>query len=348
MKLIDLYHNSSLKAELTALIVFVVSYSFLTTLVSFSAKKVKILTDKTSNTYDNAIVDVIESTSKLFIFLLSIFIALTYASKNELVDEYVNKAFIFLMLIQTGVWLNTFFASFSSAYFEKRSQNDPGSLSAFGLINFLSKFVIWSIVLLLILDNLGLDISALVTGLGVGGVAVALAVQNVLGDLFASLSIILDKPFVVGDFIIVDDMLGSVEKIGIKTTRLRSISGEQLIVSNSDLLSSRIKNYKRMDERRAIFQIGVTYDTSEEKLKEIPSLVKTIIESKKNVRFDRAHFKNFGDFSLNFEIVYYILSQDFIEFMNVQEEINLEIFSTFNSKKIEFAFPTQTLHIQNQ
>jgi len=170
----------------------------------------------------------------------------------------------------------------------------------------------------------------------------------ILGDLFASISIVLDKPFVIGDFIIVDNFLGSVEHVGLKTTRLRSVSGEQLVMSNSDLLKSRIRNYKRMYERRILFTIGVTYQTPLEKLKLIPNIIKDIIESQDEARFDRVHFKEYGNFSLNFEIVYWVQSPDYAIYMNIQQAINLEIYQRFEEQGIEFAYPTQTLFMAKE
>jgi small-conductance mechanosensitive channel len=210
---------------------------------------------------------------------------------------------------------------------------------------FVIRLVLWSVVALLVLDNLGVDITALVAGLGVGGIAVALAVQNVLGDLFASLSIVLDKPFVNGDFIAIGDLVGNVEHVGLKTTRVRSLSGEQLVFSNADLLSSRIKNFGRMNERRIAFSIGVTYDTPRETLRQIPEMIKRAVESEDEARFDRSHFKEFGDSALMFETVYYVLVPDYAKYMDVQQAINLSIHEQFEASRIEFAFPTQTLHI---
>jgi small-conductance mechanosensitive channel len=192
---------------------------------------------------------------------------------------------------------------------------------------------------------MGIDITALVAGLGVGGIAVALAAQNILGDLFASWSIVLDKPFLVGDFIIIDGYSGTVEHIGLKTTRLRSLTGEQLIFSNSDLLKCRIRNYKRMQERRIVFSFGVLYETPLEKLKEIPGIVKDIITSIENTRFDRAHFASYGNYSLNFEVVYYVLSSDYTVYMDIQQKINLALFEEFQKKDIVFAYPTQTIYV---
>lgn len=199
----------------------------------------------------------------------------------------------------------------------------------------------------MILDNLGVNITGLVAGLGIGGIAVALAVQNILGDLLASLSIVLDKPFVIGDFIVVDSLSGTIEHIGLKTTRIRSLSGEQLIFSNNDLLKTRIRNYKRMSERRIVFSFGIIYQTPTEKLKNVNKIVRDIIEKTENARFDRVHFKEYGDSSLNFEVVYFVIDPDYNIYMDVQESINLEIFRQFGEEGIEFAYPTQTLYVSN-
>ena len=211
----------------------------------------------------------------------------------------------------------------------------------------MARLILWVIVLLLVLDNLGVNITGLVAGLGIGGIAVALALQNILGDLFASLSIVLDKPFVIGDFVVVDTLSGTVEHIGLKTTRIRSLSGEQLIFSNNDLLKSRIRNYKRMSERRIVFSFGVVYQTPLEKLKAVKEIVGDIIEKVENARFDRVHFKEYGDSALNFEVVYFVSTPDFNIYMDVQEVINLEIFRRFQEEGIEFAYPTSTVYVQN-
>jgi small-conductance mechanosensitive channel len=205
--------------------------------------------------------------------------------------------------------------------------------------------VVWAAVLLVLLDNLGVNITTLIAGLGVGGIAVALAAQNVLGDLFSSLSIVLDKPFVVGDFIVVGDFLGSVEHVGLKTTRLRSLSGEQVVFSNTDLLNSRIRNYGRMFERRIVSSIGVTYQTPVAKLRRIPEIIREIVEEQDRVRFDRAHFQTFADSALTFEIVYYVLTPDYNYYMDVQQNINLALFERLAAEGVEFAYPTRTVFV---
>ncbi|MFW5785638.1 MAG: mechanosensitive ion channel family protein [bacterium] len=205
--------------------------------------------------------------------------------------------------------------------------------------------VIWVIGVLILLENLGIQISTIVAGIGISGIAVALAAQAVLGDLFSYFVVLMDRPFDVGDFVIFGDIMGTVEKLGIKNSRIRSLSGEQIIVPNGDLTSSRMHNYKQMEERRVIFSIGLVYETPADALETVPGLLQDIVEGQEGVRFDRAHFKSYGDFSLNFEIVYYVLSPDYTVYMNIQQAINLAIYRAFEERGLEFAFPTRTVHL---
>jgi small-conductance mechanosensitive channel len=210
------------------------------------------------------------------------------------------------------------------------------------------KVLIWAGGIVFLLDNLGFKVSAVVAGLGIGGVAVALAAQAVLGDLFSYFAILFDRPFEIGDFIILDDYMGTIEHIGIKTTRIRSLGGEQVVMSNSDLTNSRIRNYKRMARRRVVFRFGVVYQSSAEQLKEIPAIIREIIIKQEKAEFDRAHFFAFGDSSLDFEVVFYVLSGDYTQYMDIQEGINLAIMEEFASRGIEFAYPTRTLYMSKE
>jgi small-conductance mechanosensitive channel len=210
------------------------------------------------------------------------------------------------------------------------------------------KVVVWTIGAIFLLDNLGFDISAVVASLGIGGIAIALAAQGILGDLFSYFSILLDRPFEIGDFIIVGDLVGTVEQVGIKTTRLRSLTGEELVAANTDLTSSRIQNFKRMERRRIVFSLGVTYETAQDHMQQIPELIQSAVEKTDHVTFDRAHFGSFGDFSLNYEVVYYVESSDYAVYMDAQQTINLAIKSAFESAGIEFAYPTQVLYLADQ
>jgi len=287
----------------------------------------------------------INSTSALVILVVSTFLASTVLNLPAIADLYMRKAAVVAVILQFGLWSGHFITILIEHYF-KLSGREAQQASGVTIIKFIVKFAVWVGIVLLILDNFDVNITALVTGLGVGGVAIGLATQSILSDLFASLSIILDKPFQKGEFIAVGEMSGTVERIGLKTTRMRSIDGEQLVFSNSDLLQSRIRNYEYVTERRNVLRLGVVYGTPVEKLQSIPDLLRGIIEANPRVRFDRVHFKSYGDYALNFEVVYFVLDKDYGVFMDVQQEINLAIYAAFAAEGIEFAYPTQTLFVQ--
>lgn len=285
----------------------------------------------------------LRSTKFFFLIGLSIYAGSQTLSLPASYTRRLDFMIFLLFLLQVAFWGGWLITFLTDQAIEARKETDEPMQAGLEMARFLGKFALWVVLLLLVLDNLGVNITALMAGLGVGGIAVALAVQNILGDLFASLTIVLDKPFVKGDFIIVGESMGTIEKIGLKTTRIRSLTGEQLIMSNTDILQSRIRNYKRMQERRVVFQIGVVYQTPLEQVKKIPELLKEIIEPQESVRFDRAHFKEYGPFALNFEVVYWVLSSDYNLFMNIQQTINYLIYERFEREKIEFAYPTQTV-----
>ncbi|MFQ5775564.1 MAG: mechanosensitive ion channel family protein [Kiloniellaceae bacterium] len=279
-----------------------------------------------------------------FLAVIALYAGAYYLDLPDKAVGVLSAALVVVVFFQFGLIGTYALITWAEGY--ERAKDDPTLKTTFGAVRFLGQLAIWSFALLLALDNLGVDITALVAGLGIGGIAVAFALQSILNDLFASVSIILDKPFEAGDFIIVGDLLGTVERIGVKTTRLRSLSGEQIVLSNNDLLQSRIRNYKRMNERRVVFSVGVTYETPAEKLAAIPAMLREAVEAQPFTRFDRAHFKQFGDFALVFEIVYYMLMPDYNLMMDAQQAINLTIFGRFAEEGIEFAYPTQTIHLR--
>jgi len=289
---------------------------------------------------------IIKSVKRFLIPIL--YLGALYLAINSLnFPEGVSKVLQAIYLVLAALFLIRFvitISNFMLMKFIEKTKEEEDARKIKPLLSVLN-FAIWVIGLLFLLDNLGFQISTVVAGLGVGGIAVALAAQAVLGDLFSYFVIFFDKPFEIGDFIIFDDKVGAIEKIGIKSTRVRSLSGEQLIISNSNLTNARVHNYKRMEKRRVVFSLGVTYQTKPEQLRAIPTIIKEIIEANELVTFDRSHFKNYGDFSLNFESVYFVNSADYLEFMNVQQEINLNIYEEFAKREIEFAYPTRTLFI---
>jgi small-conductance mechanosensitive channel len=282
-------------------------------------------------------------TTLAFMLVVAIFAGLSAVGFKAGVDGVLHSVLAIALFWQVGLWASTALAEWLDHRRKVTMSEDKAAASSIGIIRFVTRTAIWAMVLLLTLDNVGIDITALVAGLGIGGIAVALALQNVLGDLLASLSIALDPPFVLGDFLVVGDHMGAVEYIGIKSTRLRSLTGEQIVMSNADLLSSRLRNFGRMYERRVTFTIGVTYDTPRDALRRIAPALRTIIEAQDDVRFDRAHFAKYGPYSLDFEVVYYVLSADFGRYMDLQQAINFRIHEEFEAMGVEFAYPTQTL-----
>jgi small-conductance mechanosensitive channel len=311
-------------------------------------KHFKSYTNRTHTDFDDLLVELLSKTSLVVIFVFSLLVALLYLDVNEFIRGIRKHIIIIALITQFGFWTD----GLISYYIKKKTRDEAfrsGSrvtqLKAIGL---LIKFVVWIVVVIFIISNLGFNVTTLITGLGIGGIAIALALQNVLGDVIASLSIIFDKPFEVGDYIAVDDLSGDVVDIGLKTTRVKSLSGEQLIFSNNDLLKSRIKNYKKMNERRIMFTLGVVYETPHEKLVKIPEILKEIITDEPQTKFDRAHFYSYGDFSLNYQIVYFVLSRNYTDYMNAQQSINLAVFKKFNEEGIEFAYPTQTLLVNKE
>lgn len=298
------------------------------------------------DTWQYEVIKVVQRTNLIFILVLGVFVGSLVLVLPAAIHEILRSAFVIVACLQGALWLDRLAAVIAERRLSKAQLEPSATRNAVALLNFLGRVAVWSLVLLLMFANLGINITPLVTGLGIGGVAVALAAQNILGDLFASLAIVLDRPFEVGDFIILGDQhLGTVERIGVKTTHIRSLSGEQLICSNTNLLSSRIHNYKRMHERRVVFSLGVTYDTPVEKMEALPDVLREIIESQELVRFDRAHFQTYGDFALTFEIVYWVLSPDYNLYMDKQQAINLAILRRFKGMGVEFAYPTQTVYV---
>ena len=287
---------------------------------------------------------IVASTRLWLLVPMAMYAGATAVQLPDKLDHALDRLVVVVLLLQAAFWINALIKLWLNGQIERRRQTDGEAVTALVLLQFIARTLVWTLFLLVILNHLNFNVSALVTGLGVGGVAVALAVQNVLGDLLASLSIVFDKPFVVGDFIIVDNFMGTVERVGVKTTRLRSLSGELIIFSNSDLLKSRMRNYKQMYERRVAFNLNVAYGARTEQLEAIPAVLKQLIETNSPVRFDSSHFKEFGESALVFEAVYYVLSADNNLFMDIQQKINLEIHRYFAAQGLEFAHPVRTLH----
>lgn len=305
-------------------------------------RRLRRVAKRTDTQLDDILVRMLSATRWTTFAALGLLVLARIVHLPDLARLRVDQAVLIFWLLQVGTWGATAFEAWIEL---RRDSADAAARTAMGALRFVVRTAIWATVLLLILDNLGVDITALVTGLGIGGIAIGLALQNILGDLFASLSIVLDKPFVVGDYIVVDTMSGDVEYIGVKSTRIRSLSGEQIIFGNSDLLKSRIRNFKRMQERRHLFRFGVEYGTPPQALRAIPGWVKAIIDEQPLARLDRVHFAEFGASSLDFEVVYFCKDPTFKALMDTQQSINFALFEKLAAEGVAFAFPTRTLHI---
>lgn len=311
----------------------------------FAVARIRALSLRTETGVDDLIADVLSRTRTFFIVAIGVNVAKDWLAIPAPWRGRLHTVIVLLFFLQVALWGTAAAKFLLERYRTEKLKSDRGAASMIGALQFLVILLVWSVVALLALDNLGVNVTALVAGLGVGGIAIALAVQNILGDLFASLAIILDKPFVVGDFINVDDRVGTVEHIGLKTTRVRSISGEQIIFSNADLLGARIRNFGRMEERRIVFTLGVIYQTPRSDLERIPQLIRDAVTCEEHARFDRSHFSNYGASSIDFETVYYVNSADYGQYMDIQQRIYLRIHEAFENANVDFAYPTQTLFL---
>jgi len=336
--------NNTVYNYLVALGIFILSIIIIKIAKKILINRLKVWVKKTKNIFDDFLVDILEKLVSPFLYFLAFYLGIS----SLVLNAYFTKAVNFLA---TGV-LTFFIVNLIlkitdhgvKIYWQRNNQSEILEHSLSGAIKVI-RFVVWSLAIIFFLDNLGFKITTVIAGLGVGGVAIALAAQAILKDLFSYFSIIFDRPFKIGDFLIIGDLLGTVEHVGIKTTRIRSLGGEQLIFSNSDLTDSRVRNYKRMDKRRVVFKLGVIYQTSLKDLKEIPVIIEKIIKGIEDTIFDRAHFFSYGDFSLLFEVVYYVIGSDYNKYMDIQQEINFAIKEEFGKRKIEFAYPTQSIFL---
>ena len=284
-------------------------------------------------------------TSLLLLAPPAIFLGIRALSIARDTYQLAQQIATIALIAQVALWTTAGVDFWLARYRRSRVQVEPHAVTTINAFRLAALAAIWTVAALAAISNLGFDITALVAGLGIGGIAVALAVQNILGDLFASLSIVLDKPFVVGDFITVGTEAGTVEYIGLKTTQLRSISGEQLIISNGDLLKSRIRNFKRMAARRIVFRVGVVYQTAADTVEKIPGMIRAAIEQQQRTRVDRVHLMNLGDSAIEFEAVYWIDSAEYITYADTHQAINLALLRTFAASNVQIAYPTRTLHV---
>jgi small-conductance mechanosensitive channel len=307
-------------------------------------KRLRKLAEKTATTLDDFFIGILRKTLVPMAYFGILYLSLNTLALAPFVKRGIDIAAAAVLTIYAARFFTVLMGYGFNIYWTARGKTEALKRSLNGILR-VANMIVWGLAIMFLLDNLGFKISAVIAGLGIGGVAVALAAQAVLGDLFSYFAIIFDRPFEIGDFIIIGDFLGSIEYIGIKTTRIRSLGGEQLVFSNTDLTNSRVRNYKRMDKRRVVFKVGVTYQTTLDEVKAIPGIIEKIIKGTGDTVFDRSHFFSYGDFSLVFETVYYVMGSSYNKYMDIQQKINFAIKEEFEKHGIEFAYPTQTLYM---
>ncbi len=336
-------HNRILD-YLICLSIFLISIIVIQIFKRFLLKRLRKWAKRTATTIDDFLIRMIEKELLPLFYFGAFYVSIQGLTLNPALEKGINVLGLILLTIFGVRFLLAVIVYGLENYWVKKEKDVAKKQGLKGILMTV-KVIVWGLAIIILLDNFGIKVSALIAGLGIGGVAIALAAQSILGDLFSYFSIFFDRPFEIGDFIIVGDLLGTVEHIGIKTTRVRSLGGEQLVFSNTDLTNSRVRNYKRMDKRRVVFRLGVTYETGLRELKEIPVVITNIIKGINDTVFDRTHFFSYGDFSLVFEVVYYVIGSDYNKYMDIQQEINLKIKEEFEKHGIEFAYPTQTLYL---
>jgi small-conductance mechanosensitive channel len=345
------FFGNTIQEYLISLGVFVFSLIGLKIFKAIILKKLKDLTNQTKTDIDNLLFRAIDFVGWMFYVVFSLFLAVRFVVLPPWLERAIDYALIIVAVYYIVKSLQVFIDFGVQRTAEKMQDKEESASfdpSVIKLLSKIAKIVLWIVALAVVLQNLGFNVSTLVAGMGLGGLAVAFAIQNILGDIFASFSIYFDKPFQIGDFIIVGDDMGTVVKIGIKSTRMTSLTGEELVISNKELTESRIHNYKKMKERRIVFGFGVLYETPNEKLRKIPEIVGNIMSKMDLARLDRVNFKDFGDSSLNYEVVYYLNSADYNDYMNIQEEMNLKIKEAFEKEGIGMAYPTQTVYLKKE
>lgn len=347
-KIFDItFLNNTLYQWIIAIAIITVAFISIKLLKTVVIRRLKKWTLTTKTSWDNFIVTIIDTSVIPLLYISSVYFALLTLQLNPTADRVIHIAYLFAFTFFVLKIISAAFKKFVFSFIQRGEDSESKQKQAGGLIAIVN-IIIWICGFIFLIDNMGYNVTTLIAGLGVGGIAIALAAQAVLGDLFSYFVIFFDRPFEIGDFVTLGEDNGVIEYIGIKTTRIRTLSGEQLVCSNTDLTNSRLRNYKRMEKRRIVFSLGVTYQTTHAQLSKIPGMVKDIITSRPQLQFDRGHFSGYGDFSLNFEFVYYVTSPEYNVYMDNQQAMYLDIFAAFENEGIEFAFPTQTLFVNKE
>ncbi|WP_082485753.1 MULTISPECIES: mechanosensitive ion channel family protein [unclassified Acidovorax] len=331
---------------LLALAAAVTTYFAIMVVLHLLTRRARSWASRSGSATAHTAADVLAGTSRLLVLLVALLVGANFLDLPLRWETRLSQLWFVAVALQLGLWGMRAIGLGVGRYVQRHSSSGMTQVSASAtLLSWGLRTLLWSVVALAILSNLGVNITAFIASLGVGGIAVALAVQNILGDLFASLAIAVDKPFEVGDFIVVGNVSGTVQVIGLKTTRIRSLQGEQIVMSNTDLLKQTISNYRMLEKRRIVFQFGVSYATTPEQAEAIPGVVRRLIEAHPELRLDRVHFKSFGESSLQYEVVYIVQDPAFNLYMDLQQSINLALMREFKAMGVAFAFPTSTVHI---
>jgi small-conductance mechanosensitive channel len=339
------YFGNTLQTYCVAILTFVLVMVMMRILKSVVITRLQAWAKKTTTDVDDFLIGLLRYIDPGVYLLVGVYIAAQSLVMAGSIHKILHLLFVVVLTIKAIQVLQEVVQFFLNKWMGRNEQEDPTTAVAAKNLGIIVKVVLWIGGAMFLLDNLGIDVTAAVAGLGITGIAVALAAQTLLKDTFAAFCIFIDKPFKVGDVINIGDLVGTVEFVGFKTTRVRSIGGEQLIFPNSALTDNQIRNFKRMETRRIVFKLGVVYQTPGDKVKEIPVLIKQIIESTENAKFDRAHFMSYGDFALIYEIVYFVLKPDYVVYADTQQTINFRIMEEFQARGIEFAYPTQQIYI---
>lgn len=334
---VGLFGNTALE-WVTAGLVAALAVTLLLLLRAWSIRRLAPLAARTSTGLDDLVVQLAKATRTLPAWIFAVHLGSLSLELPPRLELLLKTATVLALLLQASAWAAVIVDFSISRYRAKRLDTDAAAVTLIGALGFIAKLIAWAVLVLLALDNLGVNVTALVAGLGVGGIAVALALQRVLGDVLAALSIVTDKPFVIGDNIQVGDLAGTVRNVGLRSTRLQSTNGEELIFANSDLLQSRIRNFKHMEERRNLLAVGVSLATPIDRLEEIPGLLRQAIESHGDrVRFDRAHLIGCGAYSYDFEAVYFVLTREYIPYADIRQQVHLDLLRAFAERGIEVA-----------
>ena len=348
IKNINFWNNTGYDYFL-ALLILIGSVIILKIFQVIVLSRLRKIAKKTKTDFDDVLIEAFSSVKPPFYFLVAIYLGVKVLVLPSLITIIIDFLFLIVIVYTVVVALQRIVDYFIRTMIvknEDKSSDKKYSESMLKALSMIIKVCLWVIALILVLSNLGINVTSLIASLGIGGIAIALALQGILSDMFSSFSIYIDKPFQIGDYITVGKDSGTVERIGLKSTRLRSLQGEELVISNQELTKARVSNFKRMEKRRVLVSLGVVYNTTQEQLRRIPGMVESIITKVDEVEYSRCHFKSYGDSSLNFELVYFVKTKEYSIYMDRKQEINLAIFEAFTKEKIEFAYPTQTVIVQ--